>query len=116
MLKWATSTASNGAACVQYATSSHCYNGANCVQYGKSSFSGSNGGGCVEVGTAVLAEASEEGVRPQVLNHEKIQEAAAAGEPLRFLRDSKDPEGPVLAFTPGEWDAFLAGVRNGEFS
>lgn len=31
------------------------------------------------------------------------------------LRDSKDPEGPTLSFTPVEWDAFLAGVRNGEF-
>ncbi len=31
------------------------------------------------------------------------------------MRDSKDPEGPVLRFTPGEWHAFLGGVRNGEF-
>lgn len=31
------------------------------------------------------------------------------------VRDSKDPSGPVLRFTPGEWDAFLGGVRNGEF-
>ncbi len=31
------------------------------------------------------------------------------------LRDSKDAQGPVLRFTPGEWDAFLGGVRNGEF-
>ena len=31
------------------------------------------------------------------------------------VRDSKDTEGPVLRFTPGEWDAFVGGVRNGEF-
>jgi Domain of unknown function (DUF397) len=31
------------------------------------------------------------------------------------VRDSKDPEGPVLRFTSGEWHAFLGGVRNGEF-
>ena len=31
------------------------------------------------------------------------------------VRDSKDSEGPVLRFTPDEWDAFLGGVRNGEF-
>jgi Domain of unknown function (DUF397) len=31
------------------------------------------------------------------------------------VRDSKDPEGSVLRFTPDEWDAFLGGVRNGEF-
>jgi hypothetical protein len=31
------------------------------------------------------------------------------------VRDSKDQGGPVLAFTPVEWQAFLLGVRNGEF-
>jgi hypothetical protein len=31
------------------------------------------------------------------------------------VRDSKNSEGPVLRFTPGEWHAFLGGVRNGEF-
>jgi Domain of unknown function (DUF397) len=31
------------------------------------------------------------------------------------VRDSKDPEGPVLRFTSGEWQAFLGGARNGEF-
>jgi hypothetical protein len=31
------------------------------------------------------------------------------------VRDSKDSEGPVLRFTPAEWDAFVGGVRNGEF-
>jgi len=31
------------------------------------------------------------------------------------LRDPKDPDGPTLVFTPAEWDAFVAGVRDGEF-
>jgi hypothetical protein len=31
------------------------------------------------------------------------------------VRHSKDTEGAVLRFTPGEWHAFLGGVRNGEF-
>lgn len=31
------------------------------------------------------------------------------------LRDGKDPDGPVLVFTPGEWAAFTAGVHDGEF-
>ncbi|GAA5068552.1 hypothetical protein HNP84_008400 [Thermocatellispora tengchongensis] len=31
------------------------------------------------------------------------------------VRDSKDPDGPVLLFTTGEWEAFLFGVRAGEF-
>lgn len=31
------------------------------------------------------------------------------------VRDSKDPAGPVLRYTLGEWNAFLEGVRNGDF-
>ena len=31
------------------------------------------------------------------------------------VRDSKDQDGPVLRFNAHEWEAFLAGVRNGEF-
>ncbi|GAA1015171.1 hypothetical protein Aple_068210 [Acrocarpospora pleiomorpha] len=31
------------------------------------------------------------------------------------VRDSKNPQGEVLYFTPGEWRAFCAGVRNGQF-
>lgn len=32
------------------------------------------------------------------------------------VRDSKDPTGPALTFTPGEWDAFTAGIHDGEFN
>ncbi|WP_433198504.1 DUF397 domain-containing protein [Nocardia sp. CA-107356] len=31
------------------------------------------------------------------------------------VRDSKNPTGPALVFTPSEWDAFVAGARDGEF-
>ena len=31
------------------------------------------------------------------------------------VRNSRDRGGPELRFTPDEWDAFLGGVRNGEF-
>ncbi|WP_182873852.1 DUF397 domain-containing protein [Microbispora sp. H10670] len=54
----------------------------------KSSFSGS-GNNCVEVATNLPG--------------------------LVAVRDSKDRSGPVLAFTPSEWRAFIAGVKNGEF-
>jgi hypothetical protein len=60
------------------------------AQWRKSSFSGGNGGGCVEVA----------GNLPGIV----------------AVRDSKDREGPALVFTPGEWRAFLDGVRAGEFS
>jgi hypothetical protein len=31
------------------------------------------------------------------------------------VRDSKDPGGPALMFTPDEWTAFIQGVTDGEF-
>jgi hypothetical protein len=31
------------------------------------------------------------------------------------VRDSKDPDGPVLRFTPSEFAAFLDGARKAEF-
>jgi hypothetical protein len=31
------------------------------------------------------------------------------------IRDSKDPDGPILVYTPTEFKAFLHGARNGEF-
>ena len=56
----------------------------------KSSYSGPTGGNCVEV--AFLADG---GVA---------------------VRSSRRPDGPVLIFTSAEWDAFLGGARDGEFS
>ena len=32
------------------------------------------------------------------------------------IRDSKDRSGPMLTFSPTEWEAFLAGVRRGDFN
>jgi hypothetical protein len=37
------------------------------------------------------------------------------GDDTVLMRDSKDPDGLVLTFTPSEWDAFLAGAKDGEF-
>lgn len=54
----------------------------------KSSRSNGQGGNCVEV---------------------------AQVDGMTGLRDSKDPEGPVLVFTSSEWAAFIAGAKLGEF-
>jgi len=32
-----------------------------------------------------------------------------------LVRNSRDPEGPILSFTKAEWVAFVAGVKAGEF-
>ncbi|WP_433681621.1 DUF397 domain-containing protein [Nocardia sp. CA-119907] len=42
-------------------------------------------------------------------------EVALLAEGHVALRDGKNPDGPVLVFTPGEWAAFTAGVHDGEF-
>jgi hypothetical protein len=55
----------------------------------KSSYSGPTGGNCVEI--AFLAD-----------------DCVA-------VRNSRQPDGPALVFTRREWDAFLRGVRDGEF-
>ncbi|MFJ1763376.1 DUF397 domain-containing protein [Amycolatopsis sp. NPDC088138] len=31
------------------------------------------------------------------------------------MRKSTEPDGTVLVFTPSEWEAFVLGVRDGEF-
>ena len=31
------------------------------------------------------------------------------------VRDSKDPTGPALIFTPAEWGAFIDGAKSSEF-
>ncbi|WP_344302335.1 DUF397 domain-containing protein [Paractinoplanes deccanensis] len=42
-------------------------------------------------------------------------EVARAGDNI-LVRDSKDPRGAVLSFTPSEWRAFIEGVKRGELS
>ncbi|MFW6723626.1 DUF397 domain-containing protein [Streptomyces sp. MAR4 CNY-716] len=62
------------------------------IHWVKSSYSNGDGGGCVEWASAVVAV---DGVVP--------------------VRDSKDPDGPSLAFSVPGWRAFVEGVRGGEF-
>jgi hypothetical protein len=42
-------------------------------------------------------------------------EVAVKTDGGRKVRDSKDPEGVLLDFTPGEWVAFIKGAKDGEF-
>lgn len=46
-------------------------------------------------------------------NGQCVELARAGG--MIAIRDSKDPAGPVLMYTPAEWRAFLTGAKNGEF-
>lgn len=42
-------------------------------------------------------------------------EVAGLAREFVGVRDSMNPAGAVLGFSQGEWDAFVGGVRNGEF-
>jgi hypothetical protein len=60
------------------------------VTWRKSSYSNGQGGNCVEVA-----------------------DLTGGG---RLVRDTKDQgRGPILRFTEAEWNAFVLGVRDGEF-
>lgn len=42
-------------------------------------------------------------------------EVAPLSDGGKAVRDSKAQSGPILMFTPGEWSAFVAGVKATEF-
>lgn len=79
----------------------------------KSSRSGSNGGACVEV--AALAGAHWRKSSRSGGNGGACVEVADNLPGIVAVRDSKNPDGPALAFTPGDWAAFVNGVQDGEF-
>ena len=60
------------------------------AEWRKSTYSGGNGSACVEVARNL----------PGIV----------------AVRDSKNPDGGALTFSPAAWDEFLAGVREDEFS
>lgn len=47
--------------------------------------------------------------------HGHCVEVAVTGGHELLVRDSKDPDGPVLALTPAQWRAFLAGIKSGGY-
>jgi hypothetical protein len=47
--------------------------------------------------------------------HRKDNKVFEAGQQAIVMKDAKHPEGPVLYFTEAEWDAFIGGVKDGEF-
>ncbi|WP_436775724.1 DUF397 domain-containing protein [Yinghuangia sp. YIM S09857] len=46
---------------------------------------------------------------------EGVVQTAEIGGGAVAMRNSAHPEGPILRFTKGEWDAFVLGVKDGEF-
>ena len=75
------------------------------VSWRKSSYSGSNGGACIEV-AEVWRKSSYSGG-----NGGNCVEVAAALPDAIAVRDSKDPAGPKLIFTVADWAAFTTAIR-----
>lgn len=48
-------------------------------------------------------------------NNGACVEVARLADDAIGVRDSKNPDGPVLVFTAAEWDAFLDGMAKHEF-
>jgi hypothetical protein len=112
-MEWIKSSSCESNACVEVAwnKSSKCDTAASCVEvaWHKSSLCDSNGGNCVEVG--VWKKSTRSG--PHDDNCVEVAGAENLDEIL--VRHSKEPDGPMLRFTPDEWVAFIAGVKDGEF-
>ncbi|MFG2018404.1 DUF397 domain-containing protein [Actinomadura geliboluensis] len=83
------------------------------VKWRKASRSGHEGGDCVEVGAlpSVSAEVWRKASRSGHEGGNCVEVAGVAR--VVAVRDSKDPDGPKLAFTSAEWRAFARRVTAG---
>ncbi|WP_260639000.1 DUF397 domain-containing protein [Streptomyces angustmyceticus] len=87
--------------------------GGNCLEvayeWHKSSYSGSEGGACLEVAYTwhKSSHSSDEGGN--------CVEVAAHPTTIH-VRDSKDPQGPHLDFSPGAWASFTSYAAGGAAS
>jgi hypothetical protein len=93
--------------CAAWRTSTYSNAGGNCVEVAtawRTSTYSNNGGNCVEV------EVAHASVRPEDAGSRDggYRSAAARTGPAVAVRDSKDPDGPVLAFSPAAWHAFAS--------
>jgi hypothetical protein len=75
----------------------------------KSSYSSGNGGNCVEV--ADLTGTNWRKSSYSSANGGACVEVAGDGAGVVAVRDSKNPDGPALVFTPADWSAFIASLK-----
>ena len=78
------------------------------IDWYKSSYSGSQGGECVEVGRWRKSTYSN-GQGGECI---EVRDGVPGLVPVR---DSKDPEGPALRFSTAGWEAFVADVKTGRY-
>ncbi len=78
------------------------------LTWAKSSYSDSEGGNCVE--TRLASDWAKSSYSDNMGGN--CVQARHAGPPVQ-VRDSKNPDGPVLTFTTAAWETFTAAVRSG---
>ena len=76
------------------------------VVWRKASYSGDNGGACIEVGLWRKATHSGD-------NGGGCVEVAPVADALVAIRDSKDPDGPALTFSAPRWRDFIQRAGRG---
>jgi hypothetical protein len=79
----------------------------------KSSYSNGSGGSCVEIAT-IPPNSTHLGGQAGTEITAPVGQADDGGC-IVAVRDSKDRQGPVLVFSPADWQAFAAAVKVGEF-
>ncbi|TJZ42755.1 DUF397 domain-containing protein [Streptomyces piniterrae] len=75
----------------------------------KSSYSGNNGGDCIEVALTWMKSSYS------APNGGDCIEVAPGFPHVVPVRDSKNPHRPALVFPAANWASFLAAVKGGEF-
>ena len=76
----------------------------------KSSYSSAHNG-CVEWRTSSYSAGNGACVQWRKSSHSNLNGSCVEVADRVQVRDSKDPDGPVLTFTPAEWQAFINGLK-----
>jgi hypothetical protein len=76
----------------------------NRIEWRKASYSTGNGGACVEVGIEWRKASYSTGNGGNCVE-------VGAGPHLVAVRDSKDPDGPRLAFSADAWGTFIRQIK-----
>ncbi|WUV84706.1 DUF397 domain-containing protein [Streptomyces sp. NBC_01476] len=97
--------------------------GGNCIEasdsltnssWRKSSYSGGSGGNCIEASDSLTSANWRKSTYSAGDGGDCVEVADNLPDVIP-VRDSKDPHGPALTFTPAAWTAFVTAAANGEF-